>query len=87
MLIFNQVWKPSATKFPHCLPSSLRISAQMLASSIGLSSGGTSDKVVFGVAPELEDGLGAETSVDLGGGFGFVPLDAGLGSGCSGKVL
>ena len=59
----------------------------MLASSIGLSSGGTSDRVVLGVAPELEDGLGAETSVVLGGGLAFGVLDDGLGSGCLGKVL
>ena len=87
MVFFNQVWNSSATLFSHCLPSSFRISAQILGSSIGLSPGGTSDRVDLAVAPELEDGFGAETSVVLGGALGLVHLDAGLGSNCLGKVL
>ena len=59
----------------------------MFDSLIGLSGGGTSDRVVLAVAPELEDGFVAETSVGLGGGLFLGVLDDGLGSGCFGKEL
>ena len=59
----------------------------MLSSLIGLSCGGTSDRVVLAVAPEVTAGLLAETSVGLGGCLFLGVLDDGLGSGCLGKEL
>ena len=88
----SQFWKPSATAFSCCLPSNFSMVHQMLGSSRGLSGGGWSDRVCWGLGLSWVDDLVEEDS-PVSATLAFEPpfslegLAPDLDGGCWGRVL